>query len=595
MYNVSSAYLNAIEQPTAKYKLRLTINGTRYTGEDVVGGSFSITNQCSETGLVQIGSVYTAQLKMTMRAGVIQRNTWEGTIIQAEEGLEIAENEFEYVPLGVFKVAEANHTEDGVDITAYDYMLNFDKNFNLSATIGSPYSTLKMVCDDCRVQLGMTRAQIEAMPNGTQAISLYADNDCETYRDVLFWLAQLLASYATIGRDGKLYLRTYRDGQGTATAEIDKYHRFEGGNFSDFVTEYTGVGYTDISTQEYNYVSEGQDDKLTYNLGANPFLQYGTEATKKQMALNILHALKLIHYTPFRTEYLNTPAYDLGDIIVNEGGIGDGAVGCIMLYEYKYDQGYAVEGFGENPLLATARDKVDKDIAGLLSKTDSNSIQFYTFKSSEEAVIQDDETKELIYIRFATAEAKQVTFQAEILCDVDVTAEDLKAQIEYYLDGALIDDYIPVETWSEDGKHIISLYYVIDVEPQTQYRWQVLLNSDGGTITIPAEHARGTIWGQGLVATNKWDGYIDVEDTILGIQLDNIGISTFDEDEEVLLITPISIGVEDDIEEASLDSIAVQAIDDIVIMNKTSIYYDGMKWQDVYLHAWGAIFDEHTW
>jgi len=30
-------------------------------------------------------------------------------------------------------------------------------------------------------------------------------------------------------------------------------------------------------------------------------------------------------------------------------------------------------------------------------------------------------------------------------------------------------------------------------------------------------------------------------------------------------------------------------------MNKTSIYYDGMKWQDVYLHTWGAIFDEHTW
>ena len=595
MYNVSSAYLNAIEQPTAKYKLRLTINGTRYTGEDVVGGSFSITNQCSETGLVQIGSVYTAQLKMTMSAGVIQRNTWEGAIIQAEEGLEIGENEYEYVPLGVFKVAEANHTEDGVDITAYDYMLNFDKSFNLSTTIGSPYSILKMICDDCRVQMGMTRAQIEAMPNGTQAISLYAENDCETYRDVLFWLAQLLASYATIGRDGKLYLRTYRDGHGTATADIDEYHRFEGGNFSDFVTEYTGVGYTDTSTQEYKYVSEGQDDKLTYNLGANPFLQYGTEATKKQMALNILRALKLIHYTPFRTEYLNTPAYDLGDIIVNEGGIGDGAVGCIMYYEYKFDQGYLVEGFGENPLLATARNKVDKDIAGLLSKTDSNSIQFYTFKSSEEAVIQDDETKELIYIRFATAEAKQVTFQAEILCDADVTAEDLKAQIEYYLDGALIEDYIPVETWSEDGKHIISLYYVIDVEPQTQYRWQVLLNSDGGTITVPEEHARGTIWGQGLVATNKWDGYIDVEDTILGIQLDSIGISTFDEDEEVLLITPIEIGVEDDVSEISLDSIAVQPIDDIVIMNKTSIYYDGMKWQDVYLHTWGAIFDEHTW
>ena len=593
MYDVSAEYREAIKRAVDAYRLRIKINNTNYDGSIVVGGSLIISNQCSDTDIVQIGSVYTGELKATIDSEVIIRGTWEDAVIEVSEGIRIEGNTWEYVPLGIFRVAEANHTDAGVNITAYDDMLKFDKSWNVSTTIGTPYNIIKLLCDDCGVALGMTRTEIEAMANGTQSVALYSENDCETYRDVLYWITQTLAAFATIGRDGKLYLREYGD---TVIDDIDDTLRFENSSFSDFVTEYSSIAYTDIDSQAYkHYVDSGADDKLVYNLGTNPFIQYGTESTKKQMCLNILQKLRKIAYTPFSTEYLNTPAYDLGDCFSHSGGIGDGAVGCVMKYEYKYSEGYKVEGFGANPTLATARNKVDKDIAGLMSRTDKNGIQLYTFKNANPTTIADGEEKQLEYIRFTTMEAKQVTFQSEILVDTEASTDEVVGKIKYYLDGAEVTDYQPTETWTEDGKHIISLYYIIDVEPHRLYQWEVNLESTGGTITVPMEHARGTIWGQGLVAITAWSGFIDAEDTIGAIPLDDIGVAGFTDDMEFALIIPHNIVAEDTIGAISLDDIEVAGFSDVVIINKKSLYYAGKTWDELYSMDWSEVFADWLW
>lgn len=596
MFNVSAEYLAALAQPIQKYKLKVNIDGTEITEEDIVAGSFTLTNQCSDTDIVQIGSVYTAELKFTIAPDIIERNTWQGARITASEGMMVSEDPelYEYVPLGVFNVAEANHSGSGVSITAYDNMLKFDKAFNLSGTLGSPWDVLSLLLDDCGVETSLTRADVEALPNGSESIALYSENDCQTYRDVLFWLAQFLGSFATIDRSGKLTLRQYTDQE---TQEVSQAFRYEGAEFSDFVTEYSGVGFTDIESQEYIYVGDEVDDKLTYNLGANPFLQYGTDSTKKQHARAILGALHKIQYTPFRARYLNTPAFDLGDTIRNAGGIGAGTLGCIMLFDYSFTLRYRAEGFGQNPALATAQNKVDKDIAGLVSRTDKNTMYFYTFKNADQTTVGDGETARIMNLRFTTTEAKQVTFQAEILADADATLDEVVAAISYHLDGAEILDYKPTETWSEDGKHIINLYYVIDVEPNQLHRWEVFLNSIGGNITINPEQARGTIWGQGLVASDKWDGYIDAEDRISAIPIDDsISLAPFTDEAELELVEWINIEAEDSIGAIPVDdSIEVAPFEDSVYIDKTSLYFEGFTWGDIKDDLWATVRDQHVW
>ncbi len=42
------------------------------------------------------------------------------------------------------------------------------------------------------------------MPNGSEVLSIYAENDIETYRDVLFYIGQVLGGFFCINREGKL-------------------------------------------------------------------------------------------------------------------------------------------------------------------------------------------------------------------------------------------------------------------------------------------------------------------------------------------------------------------------------------------------------
>jgi len=595
MYNVSNDYLAAMSEPIQEYKLSIRIGRQTITDAEIVAGSFSIKNQCGDTDIVQIGSVYTGELKMIIAPDVIQRNTWEGLQIIPEEGMMISENPaaYEYVPLGVFTVAEANHSDSGVSVTAYDNMLKFDKVFNLSTSNGQPFDFLSMICRDCGVTLGMTRAQVEALPNGSAPIALYSENDCQTYRDVLFWLAQFLASFATMDRSGRLVLRQYTD---TVMDSVAAAFRFQGSTFSDFVTEYSSVNFQDIDSQEVIHVTgSGLDNKLTYNLGGNPFLQYGTMSTRKQYVINILHQLEKIHYTPFRTRYLNTPAYDLGDVIQNPGGVGAGAVSCIMSIEYSFTNRVTVEGFGKNPALEAAQTKEDKDIAGLQSKIKKDSIYFYTFKNAEAKNVGDGDTAQIVNIRFTTTEAKQVTFQAEILADAVTTVDEVVAAVTYYLNASEITDYKPTETWTEDGKHIISLYYMIDVEPQTLYRWEAYLNAAGGSLNIPPENIRATIWGQGLVAVGTWDGYIDAEDTIGAILLDDIQVATFADEAAVSVQVPEDVQAEDTIEAIPLDDIRVATFDDVAYVNKLSVYGEGLSWEDLSEMTWSELFTDWLW
>jgi hypothetical protein len=86
MYNVSNDYLAAMSEPIQEYKLRIRIGRQTITDAEIVAGSFSIKNQCGDTDIVQIGSVYAGELRMIIAPDVIQRNTWEGLQIIPEEG-----------------------------------------------------------------------------------------------------------------------------------------------------------------------------------------------------------------------------------------------------------------------------------------------------------------------------------------------------------------------------------------------------------------------------------------------------------------------------------------------------------------------------
>lgn len=570
MYQVSDAYLKQTKEKVQTFRLTGTVNKIAFTNHDILSGSFTITNQCSEQNDVKIGSVYIGELKCTFKPD-LQVPDWTNAQIVVSEGLLIGDK-WEDVPLGIYTVSEANDTEYGIDITAYDNMAHFNRSCSVDITIGTPYELLTLACTTCEAELGMTQAEVDALPNGTESLSLYTENDIETWQDFIFWVAQATGTFATMDRQGKLVLRKYEQ---TVVDTLTNHDRFTGSKFSKFETRYSGLSCVNMADDTTSYYCSDPDNYLTYNLGSNPFLQYGVDSYKEQIRRAVLTALLQIDYVPFETSCLCGAMYDLGDIIRCTDGIAPGKLGCVMMYDYTFNGGYKITGFGSDPALATAKSKTDKNLEGLRSSVSSSDILFFNYENASAIQIGDGESKSIIDIRFTSSVSIGVLFQAEILLDATATSEDVIGTIEYTLNELTIVGYNPTETW-KNGKHILSLMYMLMIEENSINRWLVKLNIVGGSIAIAQGAVRAVIYGQGLVGTVEWDGFITVEEKLTQIAvLDSLTVSK----DMICTVVADMIDVERNVVEEQLQTI--QVLNQISVGNlleKTEIRWGIASW-----------------
>ena len=228
MYPVSSAFLEAIKNKTRRYYWSGQITtkaGSTYQFDenDILKGSGSISMQCCGSTEIELGTVYSSELNITLLSE-IDRYTLEDAAIEVFFNLILPDETTETIPMGIFEISEANRTLKHLEIKAYDYMLRFEKDFNGFETIGKPYDFLSLCGLACDVELAQTQEEIEALPNGDQELSIYSENDIESYRDVLFYVAQVLGFFCVINREGMLELRSYSD---VPVQTVEVQHRFQ--------------------------------------------------------------------------------------------------------------------------------------------------------------------------------------------------------------------------------------------------------------------------------------------------------------------------------------------------------------------------------
>lgn len=556
MYPVSEAFLSAVQENTRSFYWtgRITTKAGavyEFGNEDIVKGSGYITSQCCGSTEIEIGTVYAAEMGITLFSE-IDRYTLEDGKVELFYHLQIADGSYEEVPMGIFEISEANRTLHCLEIKAYDYMLRFEKSFNGFETVGNAYAFLTLCCKACKVELAHTQAEIEVMPNGSEMLSVYTENDIETYRDVLFYVGQVLGGFFCINREGKLELRKYGN---QPVMVVSDRHRFSG-SFSDFITRYTAVSSTNIKTQISEYYALEPDDGLTMNLGVNPLLQFGLEETRKTLLENILAALAVIDYVPFDSDTIGNPALDLGDVLVFSGGHADETqMACVTGFQIKINGKHSLKCVGKNPRLAQAKSKNDKNLSGLLNQIEAGKIGIHTFTNASAYIVNDTDVK-IISIEFAAAEETHVQFFAIVLVDVSaegreqtgiasgtvvvpvpVVAEDstettvdvsvevelpvtvsadgnVTASVKYEFNDEEILIHYPVETWG-NGKHVLPLYYPIEnLIPNFTNTFNVYLRMEGGAGRIETGGCIASISGQGMAAAPAWDGKITLEETV---------------------------------------------------------------------------------
>ncbi len=373
MYPVSEAFLQAVQENTRRYYWtgRITTKKSgvfEFGADDIVKGSGYISSQCCGNTEIEIGTVYSSEMGITLLSD-IDRYTLQDALVELFYHLRLADGSYETVPMGLFEVSEANRTAKCLEIKAYDYMLRFEEDFNGFETIGNACDFIELCCKVCKVEMAQSREEIEAMPNGSEMLSIYTDNDIETYRDVLYYVGQVLGGVFCINREGKLELRKFGN---EPVMEVWSKHRFTS-SFSDFITRYTAVSSTNMKTEIAEYYHLDPDDGLTLNLGVNPLLQFGLKETREQLCMNILYDLSVVDYVPFDSDTIGNPALDLGDVIKFRGGQADGTkISAITSMQCKIGGKHTLKSVGKNPRLAQAKSKNDKNISGLLNQIIDN-------------------------------------------------------------------------------------------------------------------------------------------------------------------------------------------------------------------------------
>lgn len=589
MYPVSSAYKTALKKPIHRTHMSGRIGNARIFTEDDFT-SLTINHRCADNNEVTIGSVYMAELNITMNSAInILWLSFKGTPITLTESLVIGEDTVESVPVGTFYIDEIKRTKEGYNIIAYDAMSKFDKQIrkgDIATANKTMPALLADVCNKCGVELATE--DFEQFPNHTGIFTLASDSDVETYRDLISWIAQTLCAYATINREGKLEIRMYPSIDNVADG-INAHTRADSYTFSSFRTYYTGLRATDEKRQISKYYHVEDDTGLTYNIGNNPFLRKLSADRFDAACENILNGLQNINYTPYSIDILPTMVYDLGDIIDFVDGAGFDTKGCVMAYNYTYNQSTNLEGLGSDPFLSTAKSKTDKNISGIMKKTEESKEYLYEFFNAED--IELSSTWQTVFSqRFATVADGHAIFQAEILCNDPAGSV---TEVKYMLDGEELSRY-PIETWIA-GRHIMPLFYVIPTKEGSSYLWQVQMKSNAN-VTILENEGYGTIRGQGLASTDAWNGYIDVSDeyTIMST-LDDADLLTYTET-SVTAVTQLPT-----LESITEDFDLLDSVDDSEVKHYVDVYafnqdfLNQITWDEAKLHTWDYTEVNYVW
>ena len=495
------ALLTESKQSIQHYDVSGTIGSESFEKENVFRNSLSLNNQISSPSEFRLGGAHIGQLNITMMGVDISRNSWEGEDISPI--VTIGETD---IPIGVFRIDSAKHSNNLVSLTAYDRMEKFDKACGTDAgTNGFAYDLLLLACQACGVNFGMTREQVEALPNGNKTLFLNTLGDIETWRDFIYWIAVSLCSFAVIDRSGNLVLGTFHN---SVDDTIPSNVRYTGSSYGDEIITYTGVNIYVEDDKAVEYYHASVDDGYTLNIGNNPFFQV-SRALREEYLANIVNALSNIQFNACSVRVPFGFQYDLGDVLQFPNGQGSATNKfCVMGYSFKYNGECVLSGI---PGQKHSQSKTDKNLQGLLSTVSKNEFTSYELRNVAPIEIGEDENVRLLLARIASNTQTKAQIHVEVDLESEAISDDYTQGLVTYLIDSTDTEFYPTETWI-DGKHVLHLMYILPLQANELQTFEVYMQALGGSIEIP----RGGVWlyasGAGLVGDGKWDGNINIID-----------------------------------------------------------------------------------
>ena len=558
MYNVSNDYINKIHALSRTDRITGTLTFKDGTSipltESVIGeGSVSISRACVDNDELNFGSAIMAELSISIRSEV-SRYKFYGATLSLTYGLQLDDDSWEDIPLGIFTVYDASRLGKLVNLHAYDNLLAFDKAFNDTVVAGKPYDILKELCDLCGVTFGMAASDFETIPNGEEGLQIDNTNGCKTFRDALKIVGQMLCGFIIADRDGSVKLKHFGKTSVATLTEGDRYSTsVEDFNCSYIATQITGVAGT--------YYSKTIDirEGLTLFMDDAPAWDYGIDDVLQARADAVMAYINDFNYTPCELSLPGNPSYDCGDRITISVD-GELIETVIMEIDWQFRNKMKISSSGTNLFNVVGSQETSNRI--ISRDNASNKLEFYHYTNPDTITVGENDVESICDIRFSTTDSTNIIFLASVIVDVETTRDkelttftgvslvdeedtviditgltsipkECSLSLTYFL-NELEQEYYPSYIFNS-GKNTITLVYNLNnLDARTSYHWVVKLKSTDGITTIGEWNAKFTLFGQGLAAGDSaWDGKINLEDTFDNIPLTNhIGIMSFTDEAE---------------------------------------------------------------
>lgn len=580
MFNVSENYITQVKKPVKVRHLHGRLANIPFTARDVVMDSFSISNQLTDSGRFTIGETYSAELNITFTEKFItdhwretDTNYWKRKVIEIFIDLEVPQESGE-IPCSVFRVSDIQKDNGGFHIVGYDLMGRFERKLRFTSTTGQPYDYLANACENSNMIFGMTRAEVEALPNGTDTITPWKDHGMKTYRDLISAVAEYCGCFATIDRYGDLVLRNFNEGLNESVWEYTNDDLRTDLSTSEFYRRYnTVIGESKSLELVLSSVTVYEDEEVV-DIGANPFMQGLDKAAFESKLWNISLGLPKDWHTPCSFSSSEDFCLDLGDKIT----LPNGDTSYVMGYEFTM-KGIKIQCFGEDTDASTASSGGSDSSGG-------------TGKSSETSVVAYENIRDievgsdwLQIASFTVYSSKEQTILLNGICKEDSSGTG-NVEFMYELDGEELPFTHVEHVWEGDDTQ--SLIYGIPVSQASNSDIKVYMRMRGTTATIGAGDLHVYLTGVGLY-TSEFNGILEIEEEITMPDYGVLQSLEYTDSASVSIFTNILFDISENINRPAYGNPTVEALDAEQETAEVNLYH-----LDEFLHvstATGGFFE----
>lgn len=600
MYETSQAYKTAIRSNSRPYD---TVYGTVYFPDETTltvnssimpTNAITISSQVIDGDELMFGGVFSNELKLSLITDK-DRYAFFNAKIELFYKIEIAEDTFEEIPLGVFTVADADRPHDIVNLKAYDNMTMLDGSIGGNVISGTLWEIFQRIKLDTNMDLAFTEEDLQDFPNYEYSLEASQDRGINTYRDICKMICQMLGCFGYANREGKLALKKFSTTPDLVLTSGDWYSCVP----ADYLTHYVGLSITSTSGVYSTSSSDPLEVGSIMIIEDAPAWDLGSEASLRERTTELFTYLHSIDYTPCELDMPSDASFDCGDMLALTLRDGTTINTIITSMEWKFHSGMSISSEGINPYLSQEA-MIDNSGQRIINQAVAKSkLQFVHFTNPSARVIGDTETGLVAEVEFTPTADTDALFVATILVDADVSdttttttetvsvpitvtdqqgqpavitdlqgnpltvtgmatntytyARDGKCDVSifYKLNGLRVpnesDPYIAVEEL-ENGQHIITLAYPLTALLAWQrYEWQIYMTVGGGTISIPANTVKASLFGQEINIVDRFDGRIRVEDEINLINLGKLGVISISDNVTINITGGAFISVSDDV------------------------------------------------